>query len=49
MNFEAKWWLVIMTVIGNFWFLSAIPKKRTSIKQRWKKDTDHPTMKELKR
>ena len=39
MNFEAKWWLVIMTVIGNFWFLSAIPKKRTSLKQRWKKDT----------
>lgn len=39
MNFEAKWWLVIMTVMGNFWFLSAIPKKRTSIKQRWKKDT----------
>lgn len=28
-----------MTVIGNFWFLSAIPKKRTSLKQRWKKDT----------
>lgn len=39
MNFEAKWWLVITTVIGNFWFLSAIPKKRTSLKQRWKKDT----------
>lgn len=39
MNFQSNWWLLIGTVLSQVWLLSALPKKKTSLKQRWRQES----------
>lgn len=39
MNFQSNWWLLIGTVLSQVWLFSALPKKKTSLKQRWRQES----------
>lgn len=39
MNLQLNWWLLIGTVLSQIWVFSALPKKKTSLKQRWRQES----------